>query len=265
MDRSPSGSPSPAKEAMRTNKTRSHPSQTHSPPSTSSTKSTTSNDDSPPEDNSAVVVASEKRQSAPLSRRGHVKSRLGCFSCKRRRVKCNELRPSCSSCRRLGLRCEYPAQAPDISAESGPVTMLTPQAPLTGLKLEDLRFYHQFLTVGHPTLPLQSSWVWSQAAAMSHQVSSYPKFIYTHRSCNLITYSTTSSHMHYSAWVQPTSHKTTPASITRPRRSSTVLLPSSASTRSSTGRNALPKKPMRLWPPSPVSSLSPVSSPTWRA
>jgi hypothetical protein len=126
-----------------------------------------------PEDNSAVVAASDTRQGAPITRRGHVKSRLGCFSCKRRRVKCNEVRPCCTSCRRLGLRCEYPAQAAWTPLTPSPPALPAPQLPLSGLALEDLRFYHQFLTVGHPTLPLQGGAAWSQAAAMSHQVRTY--------------------------------------------------------------------------------------------
>ncbi|KAH7024688.1 uncharacterized protein B0I36DRAFT_366613 [Microdochium trichocladiopsis] len=38
----------------------------------------------------------------------HTKSRAGCFSCKKRHVRCNEGQPACSSCQRLLLRCEYP-------------------------------------------------------------------------------------------------------------------------------------------------------------
>jgi hypothetical protein len=129
-----------------------------------------------------------------VRRKGHFKSRLGCFSCKRRRVKCDESRPSCSPCRRLGLTCEYPtaspAQVAAMSAMSGSAciksssssssssssgvgssTPLTMAANPALFSLQDLRFYHQFLTVGFPTLPLKAREVWSQCAAMSHQVS----------------------------------------------------------------------------------------------
>lgn len=130
--------------------------------------------------------SSSSRYSAPLSRRTHVKSRLGCFTCKRRRVKCNEVRPMCSSCRRLGLRCEYPIySSPTVTSTSTLTTTLDtssalsavpfsagdPQAPISMLTLVDLRFYHQFLTVGFPALPLKAESVWPQCAAMSHQVS----------------------------------------------------------------------------------------------
>lgn len=101
-----------------------------------------------------------------LRRRGHFKSRLGCLNCKRRRVKCNELRPECGPCRRLGLACEY------SSATTMAASMGEPKPTISMLALEDLKFYHQFLTVAYPTLPLRASEVWSQCAAMSHQVTS---------------------------------------------------------------------------------------------
>ena len=45
----------------------------------------------------------------PIPRKGHTKSRRGCYNCKRRRIKCNERHPECSHCTKAGLRCEYPA------------------------------------------------------------------------------------------------------------------------------------------------------------
>ncbi|QPG76016.1 hypothetical protein FOA43_003402 [Brettanomyces nanus] len=40
-------------------------------------------------------------------RRFHRKSRKGCAACKRRRVKCDETKPGCQNCQRLGLDCVY--------------------------------------------------------------------------------------------------------------------------------------------------------------
>lgn len=40
-------------------------------------------------------------------RRAHTKSRKGCFQCKRRRVKCNEISPRCGQCATRGLTCSY--------------------------------------------------------------------------------------------------------------------------------------------------------------
>ncbi|ESU11274.1 hypothetical protein FGSG_05332 [Fusarium graminearum PH-1] len=39
------------------------------------------------------------------SRRTHTKSRTGCLNCKRRKVKCDEARPSCFHCTRHGVVC----------------------------------------------------------------------------------------------------------------------------------------------------------------
>jgi hypothetical protein len=39
--------------------------------------------------------------------RPHNKSRMGCTSCKRRKVKCDELQPTCGTCRLRKTKCEY--------------------------------------------------------------------------------------------------------------------------------------------------------------
>ena len=110
-----------------------------------------------------ALVAEVRR---PVTRRGHFKSRLGCFNCKKRRVKCNEQRPLCAPCQRLGLRCQYPPRDNQVS--------LTQQQPTsTGLGLEDLRFHFQFLTVAFPSLPLRGADVWTQCASMIHSVRHY--------------------------------------------------------------------------------------------
>lgn len=42
-----------------------------------------------------------------MVRRSHEKSRRGCLTCKRRRVKCDETRPFCLNCTRRSVTCEY--------------------------------------------------------------------------------------------------------------------------------------------------------------
>lgn len=54
-----------------------------------------------------------QRQKQRLERRGHTKSRRGCFNCKRRRIKCQETAPACGHCVKTGLTCEYPP-APQV-------------------------------------------------------------------------------------------------------------------------------------------------------
>ncbi|KAI0157435.1 hypothetical protein GGR57DRAFT_66846 [Xylariaceae sp. FL1272] len=53
----------------------------------------------------------------------HKKSRTGCLRCKQRRVKCDELRPSCGSCTRHAVECLYANQAPvpgNAPSQAGP-------------------------------------------------------------------------------------------------------------------------------------------------
>ncbi|EXL73148.1 hypothetical protein FOPG_11492 [Fusarium oxysporum f. sp. conglutinans race 2 54008] len=45
-------------------------------------------------------------------RRPHRKSRQGCRECKRRKVKCDEIRPSCFNCTRYSVQCVYGVQDP---------------------------------------------------------------------------------------------------------------------------------------------------------
>ncbi|RKK08004.1 hypothetical protein BFJ63_vAg3484 [Fusarium oxysporum f. sp. narcissi] len=49
-----------------------------------------------------------------MSRRTHPKTRTGCQQCKRRRVKCDERRPSCFNCTRYNAQCSF--SYPDLSA-----------------------------------------------------------------------------------------------------------------------------------------------------
>jgi hypothetical protein len=89
-----------------------------------------------------------------LERRGHTKSRRGCFNCKRRRIKvwrpaervkrdvgaditgclfpspqCQETRPACGHCTKQGLKCEYPA-LPTIVHQVRPRRRPRPLDPL---------------------------------------------------------------------------------------------------------------------------------------
>ncbi|KAL1383066.1 fungal-specific transcription factor domain-containing protein [Phyllosticta capitalensis] len=41
------------------------------------------------------------------SNRSHKRSRTGCFTCRLRRKKCDEVKPGCKACKNLGLQCQY--------------------------------------------------------------------------------------------------------------------------------------------------------------
>jgi hypothetical protein len=136
-------------------------------PRRTSSTSTASPDASPSSSSSPFAVASvdpEPPRPKTHRRRGHFKSRLGCFNCKRRRIKCNEDRPDCSACRRLSLECAYPPQ--NAVAAAGP-----PGASLSILTLQDLALFHRFLTAGIPAIPLRCEHLWWEVATISHNVS----------------------------------------------------------------------------------------------
>ncbi|KAK9470827.1 uncharacterized protein V1510DRAFT_421938 [Dipodascopsis tothii] len=64
----------------------------------------------------------KRRTSGAVSkphRRPHRKSRNGCDTCKRRRVKCDERRPICNNCVHLSLKCSFQTAFSEISAAFG--------------------------------------------------------------------------------------------------------------------------------------------------
>ncbi|KAL2068591.1 hypothetical protein VTL71DRAFT_14928 [Oculimacula yallundae] len=71
------------------------------------------------------------------TRQSHPKVRSGCLTCKLRKVKCDEGRPSCKRCRLFGVRCDgYPPPKKDAKAMQRPKAILLPkfqssQAPLS--------------------------------------------------------------------------------------------------------------------------------------
>jgi hypothetical protein len=62
----------------------------------------------------AQVQGAPRTRSSP--RRTHNKSRLGCQTCKKRRIKCDESTPKCGQCRDKGTECVY-SQKPPSSTE----------------------------------------------------------------------------------------------------------------------------------------------------
>lgn len=122
----------------------------------------------PRSDGQTMAVVTKRR---PVPGKGHTKSRTGCTSCKRRRVKCDEGLPSCGSCRRLALICEYTHQK---GALVGASLVASPGRPLRTtpgvLEMADLRFFHHFLLEAYPPLPILGREVWQHVSQMSHQV-----------------------------------------------------------------------------------------------
>ncbi|KAJ5717388.1 hypothetical protein N7488_003034 [Penicillium malachiteum] len=84
-------------------------------------------------------------------RRSHTKSRKGCLECKRRHVKCDEVLPKCSLCKRRKLECNYPPDPdnPDSpstrdGSETGARTPGSDRSMQT--RMVEMRLWHQYLT-----------------------------------------------------------------------------------------------------------------------
>ncbi|CAF3575187.1 hypothetical protein SNK03_000395 [Fusarium graminearum] len=101
---------------------------------------------------SEVAVQRPSAQKQRLERRGHTKSRRGCYNCKRRRIKCQETHPACGHCTKTGLKCEYPS-TPQITHQPHH------QVPL--FSLQDMRFFQHFLTQCYPHHPLKQEDIWT--------------------------------------------------------------------------------------------------------
>ncbi|EFR00493.1 C6 zinc finger domain-containing protein [Nannizzia gypsea CBS 118893] len=81
----------------------------------------------------------EKRKASRFRhRRSHRKSKAGCLVCKRRRVKCDEMRPGCRNCSNYGVTCSYPTD-PSGGTEMGTVGPLgDPSMVMFSMSLDNL-------------------------------------------------------------------------------------------------------------------------------
>ncbi|KAL6923399.1 hypothetical protein FSST1_000673 [Fusarium sambucinum] len=103
----------------------------------------------------------------PIPRKGHTKSRAGCSSCKRRRVKCDLITPECGACYRLGLDCQY-LNKPGRQTSTTTVSKPLRTGPVM-FDVNDLNFFRHFLFEAYPSLPIDGFTVWQQASQLSHQ------------------------------------------------------------------------------------------------
>ncbi|ERT00036.1 c6 zinc finger domain containing protein [Sporothrix schenckii 1099-18] len=109
---------------------------------------------------SGSEAASNSSHNKRLERRGHTKSRRGCFNCKRRRIKCQETRPACGHCLKTGLQCEYPV---------APLVNHQPQHQIPLFSLQDMRFFQHFLLHCSPHHPLGNHSLWThEIPCLSH-------------------------------------------------------------------------------------------------
>jgi hypothetical protein len=118
----------------------------------------------PSSDNRSTSVELARKQPPKqrLERRGHTKSRRGCYNCKRRRIKCQETHPACGHCVKTGLKCEYPS-LPQITHQ--------PHHQIPLFSLQDMRFFQHFLTKCYPHHPLKQESVWThEIPCIAHNV-----------------------------------------------------------------------------------------------
>lgn len=115
----------------------------------------------------------------PMPRKGHKKSRAGCVTCKRRKVKCDEGTPGCGPCVRLGLNCLYPGSTPQRTTipenhEIPSDLVISIQKPLrqelASFTITDLKFFQHFLFAAYPTLPVGGWQVWQEISQLAHHV-----------------------------------------------------------------------------------------------
>ncbi|KAH6721468.1 hypothetical protein BKA61DRAFT_590793 [Leptodontidium sp. MPI-SDFR-AT-0119] len=117
---------------------------------------------------------------AQATRKSHTKSRRGCHTCKRRKIKCPENRPSCVNCIKISTPCTYGPDKPAIYQTAKYSHLLTSNESSLHLRpslqstpgefsLTDLRLFHHFIITCFPHLPLGNSKVWvTSIASFSH-------------------------------------------------------------------------------------------------
>ncbi|KAK8242501.1 hypothetical protein IWZ00DRAFT_378717 [Phyllosticta capitalensis] len=59
-------------------------------------------------------MSAEPQAKKPASRRTHKKTRTGCTQCKQRRVKCDEVKPTCSNCLKRSTVCSLQFSVPNL-------------------------------------------------------------------------------------------------------------------------------------------------------
>jgi hypothetical protein len=123
-------------------------------------------EESPDQCNQVVVRVRNK----PIPRKGHTKSRKGCFSCKKRKIKCQETRPICGNCIKAEITCEYP-RAPQQQMLL-PSLVNPPQSTPTVFSMADMRLFHHFMVRAYPHLPVGADEIWKlKIPAFAHEVS----------------------------------------------------------------------------------------------
>ncbi|KAH7407986.1 hypothetical protein BKA64DRAFT_706389 [Cadophora sp. MPI-SDFR-AT-0126] len=112
------------------------------------------------------ITKSEDGNVKKRGRKGHTKSRTGCYNCKRARIKCKENRPSCDYCAHRDLTCEWPeiqiTQGGPMIPKQSPTSSIStnPQMPLPVFTIQDFRLFNHFIQSAYPSHPIGNDSVW---------------------------------------------------------------------------------------------------------
>ncbi|KAF2753555.1 hypothetical protein EJ05DRAFT_505186 [Pseudovirgaria hyperparasitica] len=96
-------------------------------------------------------------------RKRHNKTRTGCTTCKRRRVKCDEQKPMCGSCRKLSLDCHF---RDGTIGHGGPFSYPTPGSDESSLSTghsfhfttQDMELLHHWTLKTSLSISIESVW-----------------------------------------------------------------------------------------------------------
>ncbi|KAJ5300426.1 uncharacterized protein N7443_005428 [Penicillium atrosanguineum] len=81
-----------------------------------------------------IAVHGKTHEHVFHARRAHRKSRAGCLTCKKRRIKCDEQKPHCQRCQKKGIQCDYSTESNsslDGNAKKSVEIISTPSDPST--------------------------------------------------------------------------------------------------------------------------------------
>ncbi|KAA8915597.1 hypothetical protein TRICI_002242 [Trichomonascus ciferrii] len=100
-------------------------------------------------------------------RRPHSKSRRGCATCKRRRVKCDETHPICKNCEHMALECSFNVGM--NNASKSPSTGPNGQVARGSLNMMDIRLFYHYTTESFKTIVqagIQNDKIWGSDVPM---------------------------------------------------------------------------------------------------
>lgn len=129
----------------------------------------------------------------------HAKARTGCLTCRKRRVKCDEIHPACQRCLKGGRECEGYSDTSLDKVKSNPYVKLTWQQPTTYESHEDADRLSSFIYRTSPYLSFfsgcndlwtvlipQASWKYPEVRDMLHSMSLFDRYMFSSQTSSLV-------------------------------------------------------------------------------